>query len=73
MNKQQTAAQPGQVAHVGFLQKGDSGSIVVVEHLPYFAVTSSDGEATSGGATIRPLPEPIEEEKGAAPSSQICR
>lgn len=49
-------------AQVGFLQAGDSGSIIVVDHLPFFAVTSVDGVSTSGGATIRPLPEPMEEE-----------
>jgi hypothetical protein len=73
LNRQQTAVQPGQVAHVGFLQKGDSGSIVVVEHLPYFAVTSVDGESTSGGATIRPLPEPIAEEKVPTSGISLCK
>ncbi|MFZ9520002.1 MAG: hypothetical protein ACO3A4_05940 [Silvanigrellaceae bacterium] len=74
LNRQQSAAKtPPSIPHVGFLQKGDSGSIVVVEHLPYFAVTSVDGESTSGGATIRPLPEPIEEEKMAGPAKLNCK
>lgn len=50
------------LAHMGILQAGDSGSIVVIEHLPYFAVTSVDGQSTSGGATIRPLPQPVSED-----------
>lgn len=50
-------------AQVGFLQPGDSGSIVAIEYLPYFAVTSVDGVSTSGGASIRPLPEPFEEDQ----------
>jgi hypothetical protein len=53
-------------AQVGILQAGDSGSIVVVEHLPYFAVTSVDGKSTSGGATIRPLPQPVSEDGEAS-------
>jgi hypothetical protein len=47
--------------HIGYMQEGDSGSIVVIEQLPYFAITSVDGSATSGGAGLRPLPEPIDE------------
>lgn len=47
--------------HIGYMQEGDSGSIVVIEQLPYFAITSVDGSATSGGAALRPLPEPIDE------------
>jgi hypothetical protein len=43
------------------MQAGDSGSIVVLEHMPYFAITSVDGEATSGGSALRPLPQPMEE------------
>lgn len=49
------------VAHIGFMQSGDSGSIAVVEHIPFFSITSVDGKATSGGAGIRPLPEPIDD------------
>lgn len=63
------ATTDGQPASIGFLQAGDSGSIVVIEHLPYFAVTSVNGESTSGGATIRPLPEPIEDDSTAGTPS----
>jgi hypothetical protein len=52
---------PRQVPYIGFMQAGDSGSIVVLEHMPYFAITSVDGEATSGGSALRPLPQPMEE------------
>ena len=44
---------------LGFLQAGDSGSIVVMEHMPFFTVTTVDGTGTSGGAVLRPLPETI--------------
>ncbi|MEN9809638.1 MAG: hypothetical protein RLZZ488_1205 [Pseudomonadota bacterium] len=57
-----TAAGRPEVPHMGFLQAGDSGSIITIENLPYFAVTSVNGESTSGGATIRPLPLPIEDD-----------
>jgi hypothetical protein len=58
------------VATIGFMQAGDSGSIAVVEHIPFFAITSVDGKATSGGAAIRPLPEPIDDpEFESAPKS----
>jgi hypothetical protein len=50
-----------EVARVGFMQAGDSGSIVVMEHMPYFAITSVDGAATSGGSALRPLPQPMDE------------
>lgn len=63
------AAGKPEVPHMGFLQAGDSGSMVVIEHLPFFVVTSVNGESTSGGATIRPLPEPIEDDSAVgAPS-----
>ncbi|NBX18672.1 MAG: hypothetical protein EBR09_15065 [Proteobacteria bacterium] len=69
-------------AHMGILQAGDSGSIVVVEHLPYFAVTSVDGKSTSGGASIRPLPQPVSEDENTEdaraaakkkPADNACR
>lgn len=47
--------------HIGFMQAGDSGSIVVIEQIPFFTITSVDGAASSGGAGIRPLPEPLDE------------
>ncbi len=47
--------------HIGFMQAGDSGSIVVIEQMPFFTITSVDGAASSGGAGIRPLPEPLDE------------
>jgi len=49
------------VAHIGFMQEGDSGSVAVVEQIPFFAITSVDGKAISGGSGIRPLPEPIDD------------
>ena len=65
-----TAAGKPEVPHMGFLQAGDSGSIITIEHLPYFAVTSVNGESTSGGATIRPLPEAIEDDSAAEPAGK---
>lgn len=50
-----------QAPHVGFMQAGDSGSIVVIEQMPFFTITSVDGVASSGGAGIRPLPAPMDE------------
>jgi len=50
-----------QAPHVGFMQAGDSGSIVVIEQMPFFTITSVDGVASSGGAGIRPLPESLDE------------
>jgi hypothetical protein len=61
------------VAHIGFMQAGDSGSVAVIEQIPFFAFTSVDGEPTSGGAGIRPLPEPIEDpEFEDAPLSNVA-
>ncbi|MEY4064482.1 MAG: hypothetical protein RIR26_690 [Pseudomonadota bacterium] len=48
--------------NIGFMQSGDSGSIVVVDHIPLFTITSVDGESTSGGAAIQPLPAPVDED-----------
>lgn len=55
------AKQESTPHHIGHMQEGDSGSIVVIEQMPYFAITSVDGNATSGGAGLRPLPEPLDE------------
>jgi len=55
------AKQDNELKHFGYMQEGDSGSIVVIEQMPYFAITSVDGNATAGGAALRPLPEPIDE------------
>lgn len=55
------AKQNNDLKHIGYMQEGDSGSIVVIEQMPYFAITSVDGKATAGGAALRPLPEPIDE------------
>ncbi len=55
------AKQDNELKHIGYMQEGDSGSIVVIEQMPYFAITSVDGNATAGGAALRPLPEPIDE------------
>jgi|GEM_PF-684824 len=55
-------ATSGMPYHFGFMQAGDSGSVVVFDHMPMFAISSVDGEATSGGSALRPLPEPMDED-----------
>lgn len=55
------AKQDNGLKHIGYMQEGDSGSIVVIEQMPYFTITSVDGNATAGGAGLRPLPEPVDE------------
>lgn len=47
------------------LQPGDSGSLLVVSGLPVGVVSTVDGKETSGGASIRPLPEYVGEEEPA--------
>lgn len=43
-------------------QKGDSGAILLLDGVPVATLYSVDGEETSGGASIRSLPEPNSEE-----------
>jgi len=38
------------------LQKGDSGSIFTLDSIPAFALSTVNGEATSGGAAVRAVP-----------------
>lgn len=57
-------------AHAGFMQAGDSGALVVIEHIPFFTLTSVDGESTSGGAAIQPLPVPLDEDEGHSDDSR---
>lgn len=38
------------------LQKGDSGSIFTLDGIPMFALSTVNGEATSGGAAVRSIP-----------------
>ncbi len=47
------------------LQPGDSGSLLVLSGLPVGVVSTVDGKETSGGASIRPLPEYVGEEESA--------
>lgn len=49
---------------LGF-QPGDSGSLLVVTGLPVGVVSTVDGKETSGGASIRPLPEYVGEEESS--------
>lgn len=44
------------------LQPGDSGSVLVLNDTPIGVVATVDGVETSGGASVRPLPEFTEED-----------
>jgi hypothetical protein len=51
------------------LQPGDSGSVWIVNNTPIGVVATVDGVETSGGASVRPLPE-IPEDDAASPETQ---
>lgn len=54
-----------------FLQKGDSGSIFTLDSIPAFALSTVNGEATSGGTSILALPILDEEsEHNPSPSGE---
>jgi hypothetical protein len=51
-------------------EKGDSGSVLnIFGEFPVAVLSTIDGEPTSGGASITPLPEPSEE---SDPASSTC-
>ncbi|MFZ9519641.1 MAG: hypothetical protein ACO3A4_04110 [Silvanigrellaceae bacterium] len=55
-------------------QKGDSGSVLnIFSGYPVAVLSTVDGEPTSGGATITPLPEPAEEAPTTSGASPACR
>jgi hypothetical protein len=55
-------------------QKGDSGSVLnIFSGYPAAVLSTVDGEPTSGGATITPLPEPAEEAPTTSGASSACR
>ena len=60
----------GAIPNIGFMQPGDSGSIVVIDHIPFFTITSVDGASTSGGAAIQPLPTPVDEDDSQSSDSR---
>ncbi|NBX16255.1 MAG: hypothetical protein EBR09_02705 [Proteobacteria bacterium] len=51
------------------LQSGDSGSVFVLGNTPIGVISTVDGNETSGGASIRPLPEYIENDSAPPPST----
>lgn len=53
-----------------FLQPGDSGSVLVIGNVPIGVVATVDGKATSGGASVLPLPEFTEEQNANQASAQ---
>ncbi|NBW81136.1 hypothetical protein EBR21_05220 [bacterium] len=55
-------------------QKGDSGSVLnIFSGYPVAVLSTIDGEPTSGGATITPLPEPVEEPPTTSGGASACR
>jgi hypothetical protein len=51
-----------------FMQKGDSGSIFTLDSIPAFALSTVNGEATSGGAAVRAVPIADEDVSDLPPS-----
>jgi len=49
------------------LQKGDSGSIFTLDGIPMFALSTVNGEPTSGGAAVRTIPVDAPEVAGVDP------
>lgn len=55
-------------------EKGDSGSSLnIFSGYPVAVLSTIDGEPTSGGSSILPLPEPQEDEPTAGPPVATCR
>lgn len=54
-------------------EKGDSGTeLNIFAGFPVAVLSTIDGEPTSGGASITPLPEPREENTSTSPVSDGC-
>lgn len=49
------------------LQKGDSGSIFTLDSIPAFALSTVNGEPTSGGAAVAAIPIPDEDVEDVMP------
>ncbi|NBO38583.1 hypothetical protein EBU99_08370 [bacterium] len=55
-------------------QKGDSGSVLnIFSGYPVAVLSTINGEPTSGGATVTPLPEPAEDAPTPSRVSSTCR
>jgi hypothetical protein len=55
------------------LEKGDSGSMLTIfGGLPLGVLSTVNGEPTSGGASVTPLPEPVDENSGDKKSTGGC-
>jgi hypothetical protein len=52
------------------LTPGDSGSLILADGLPMAVLATVDGEKTSGGSAVLPLPEIGNESAGAIPESE---
>ena len=54
------------------LRPGDSGSMILAGGLPIAVLATVDGEKTSGGAAVLPLPEINSDEEDEAPGAQVA-
>jgi hypothetical protein len=54
-------------------QKGDSGAILLLDGIPIATLYSVDGEETSGGASILPLPDAPDDNSEPVPSRSSTR
>jgi len=70
--KKQTEANLSKGYGQLYLKPGDSGTLVLADGLPMAVLATVDGDKTSGGSSVLPLPEIGEEEPEALSSVSIA-